>query len=201
MNYDILKSNLLAIGFPSKFFKTKEAAAEYLLDTIKGSTVGIGGSITVKELDIYNKLTKENTVFWHWMPIEGKSTSEMLKLASETEVYISSANAISENGEIVNIDGTCNRVASISFGHKKVYIVIGKNKIMPDLESAISRARNVAAPKNARRLNKKTPCAVGELKCHNCKSKEKICRNLSVLWKAPEASSYEIIIVDEELGY
>jgi len=201
MNFEKIIKNLSALGFPSKSFETKAEAADYLINSINGVSVGIGGSVSVRELDIYDRLCQNNNVFWHWFIPSNKSTEDMLKLASDTDVYISSVNAIAETGEIVNIDGTCNRIASISYGHKKVYLVIGKNKITPDLESAIHRARNVAAPLNARRLGKNTPCAVGELKCYDCRSSDKICRNLSIIWKAPEACEYEIILINEDLGY
>lgn len=201
MNLDSICKNLERLGYKSRAFETKLDAVEYITNSICGKSVGIGGSVTIREMDIFDKLKKNNTVFWHWFASEDKNTSEILKLAAEADVYISSANAIAESGEIVNIDGTCNRIASISYGHEKVYIVVGKNKITPNLDLAISRARNVAAPLNARRLGKKTPCALGELKCHNCKSKDRICRNLSVIWNAPMASEYEIIVINEDLGY
>lgn len=201
MNFDKIRKNLYDIGFTSRVFEKRGDACDYLLKEIKNTSVGIGGSVTVRELDIYERLKQNNTVYWHWYKDESKTTEEMLRLASNTDVYISSVNAIAETGEIVNIDGTCNRIASISYGHKKVYLIIGKNKITKDLDSAISRARNVAAPLNARRLGKNTPCAKGELKCYNCKSSDKICRNLSVIWKAPEACLYDIIFINEDLGY
>ena len=121
--------------------------------------------------------------------------------ACRAEIYISSVNAISENGEIVNIDNTGNRVAAISYGPEKVYLVIGSNKVADTLESAIYRARNVASPMNAKRLNRKTPCAVKGDKCYDCNSPERICRNLSVLWTKPTGAIYEIILINESLGY
>lgn len=198
--FDILTENLNSLGYKTHTFQTKEEAKDFLLAQIKGKTIGIGGSITVKELDVYKELSENNTVFWHW-EVPNEMSNQTLKAARNAEVYISSVNAIAESGEIVNIDGTCNRVASISYGHDKVYLIIGKNKITDDLDSAIYRARNVAAPLNARRLGKNTPCAFGELKCHNCKSPEKICKNLSLLYKKPGACEYEVILINEELGY
>ncbi len=198
--FEKLTENLNSLGYATHVFQTKEEAKVFLLSSIKGKSVGIGGSITVKELDVYKTLCENNTVYWHWEE-DSEKLRETLKSASSADVYISSVNAIAESGEIVNIDGTCNRVASISFGHEKVYLLIGKNKITKDLESAIKRARNVAAPLNARRLGKNTPCAFGEIKCHNCKSPEKICKNLSLLYKKPGATEYEVILIDEELGY
>jgi hypothetical protein len=110
-------------------------------------------------------------------------------------------NALSENGEIVNIDATGNRVASIFYGHDLVYLLIGENKIEPDYDSALYRARNVAAPLNAKRLGKKTPCAVKADKCYNCNSPDRICRALSVLWEKPMAAEIEVLLIHENLGY
>ena len=101
----------------------------------------------------------------------------------------------------VNIDGNCNRVAASMFGPKRVYYVVGINKIAPDFEKALWRARNVAAPKNAQRLGKKTPCAVKADRCYDCKSPERICRGLSVLWRKPTGfEQAEVVLIGEELG-
>lgn len=108
---------------------------------------------------------------------------------------------MAETGEIINIDGNCNRVASIFYGHKKVYLVIGENKLEKDYDSALHRARNIASPLNAKRVGAKTPCAVKGDKCYDCKSPERICRGLSVLWGIPMTGEFEVILVHEELGY
>jgi NAD-dependent dihydropyrimidine dehydrogenase PreA subunit len=121
--------------------------------------------------------------------------------AAQAEIYISSVNGISEQGEIVNIDNTVNRVAAISYGPSKIYLVIGANKVTSDCESALFRARNIAAPLNAKRLNRKTPCAANGDRCYDCKSPERICRNLSVLWEKPVGAEYEIILINEDLGF
>lgn len=114
---------------------------------------------------------------------------------------MSSVNGIAETGEIINIDGNCNRVAGTLFGHEKVYLVAGSNKIEADYEKALYRARNIAAPLNAKRLNRNTPCAVSGDKCYNCKSPERICKGLTVLWQMPSGREYEVILIDEKLGY
>ena len=120
----------------------------------------------------------------------------------DTQVYISSVNGLAETGEIINIDGNGNRVASTLFGHETVYLVVGSNKLAPDYESALWRARNIAAPKNAQRLNRKTPCAVKGDRCYDCSSPDRICRALVVLWGKPNTvKKMEILLVDEALGY
>ena len=133
-------------------------------------------------------------VIWHW---EGGE----LRRAMLADVYLTSVNGLAETGEIVNIDGNCNRVAASMFGPKRVYYVVGINKIAPDFEKALWRARNVAAPKNAQRLGKKTPCAVKADRCYDCKSPERICRGLSVLWRKPTGfEQAEVVLIEEELG-
>ena len=108
---------------------------------------------------------------------------------------------MAETGELVNIDGTCNRIASSVYGHKRVYFVVGVNKIEPDYDRALWRARNVAAPKNAQRLGRKTPCAVKADRCYDCKSPERICRGLSVIWGRPTpVETMEVVLIGEELG-
>jgi NAD-dependent dihydropyrimidine dehydrogenase PreA subunit len=87
------------------------------------------------------------------------------------------------------------------YGHKKVYLVAGSNKLAKDYDSALYRARNVAAPLNAKRLGRKTPCAVNADKCYDCNSPERICHALTVLWQAPTSCEYEVILIDETLGY
>ena len=123
-------------------------------------------------------------------------------MAAAADVYLLSANAIAENtGEILNIDGTGNRVASSLFGHRKVYLVAGRNKVSPDYDSALWRLRNVVAPKNAQRLGRKTPCAAKGDRCYNCDSPERICNGLVVLYKKMRAMDMEVVLIDQELGY
>lgn len=121
--------------------------------------------------------------------------------ANVATIYISSVNGIAESGEIINIDGNGNRVSSLFYGHKKVYLVVGENKIAEDYDSALFRARNIAAPLNAKRIGAKTPCALNADKCYDCKSPERICRGLSVLWGKPMTGEFEIILIHENLGY
>lgn len=195
------KAGLEAVGYNVSVFATASEACDYLNEQIKNTSVAIGGSMSVKEMGLAPILRRSNRVVWHLEPDEGKSSAQLLKDATDTEIYISSVNALAETGEIINIDGTCNRLAGTLFGHKKVFLIVGANKIEPNFEKALWRARNIASPLNARRLHKNTPCAVGELKCHNCKSPERICRSLNVFWTKPNGCEYEIILIDEKLGY
>mgnify|MGYP000514933541 FL=1 len=120
--------------------------------------MAFGGSVTLQEMGLFDALSKENEVIWHW----NEPGAQTLARAREAQIYITSANGVSETGELVNIDGTGNRVAQTLYGPEKVYFVVGKNKIEKDLSSALSRARNVAAPLNAKRLKTDTPVAKRE---------------------------------------
>ena len=194
-NLEKLTANLKNNGFDVVHFATGKEAAEYLNKKLDGKTIGFGGSITVEEIGLVDMLKSHNTLNHHWH-------DGTLADAAKTEVYISSANAIAETGEIINIDGSGNRVSSMSFGHDEYYMIVGSNKIAEDYDKALWRARNIAGPKNAQRLNSNTPCAAKADKCYNCNSPERICKSLSVLWKKPTSfKSFEIILVDEELGY
>lgn len=196
-----LKANLESKGYAVHAFDTKEAAAGYLNAQIDGKTVGFGGSVTLREMNLFEMLSAHNTVYWHDEKPPHLTVAETRTAAARAEIYVSSVNGISEEGEIVNIDNTGNRVAAISYGPSKVYLVIGYNKVAPDYESAMFRARNIAAPLNAKRLNRKTPCAAHADKCYDCNSPERICRNFSVLRSKPTGAEYEIILIGESLGY
>ena len=193
--------NLKKLGYQVTVFDTKEQAADYLCGEIKGTTVGFGGSITLRDMGLYDRLQETNKVAWHMYPAEGQNKDELRMLARNTDVYLTSANGLAETGEIINIDGAGNRVSESIFGHKKVYFVIGKNKLAEDYDKALWRARNIAGPKNAQRLNRKTPCAAKADLCYNCSSPDRICKVLSVFWGAPMGANCEVVLIKEDLGY
>ncbi len=195
MAFETVKKNLEARGFSVSTFSTAAEAAAYLDSAIDGTTVGIGGSMTVQQMGLHEKLAAHNEVHWHWT-----DGPEVRAKAAHADVYITSANGLTENGEVINIDGAGNRVASTLYGHKRVYFIIGRNKLAPTYDEALWRARNIAAPKNAQRLGKKTPCAVKGDRCYDCKSPDRICRGLVVLWGPSMGVETEIVLVDEDLG-
>lgn len=201
MVFEKVKDNLKARGYEVSCFETAQEAAAYLNTVIDGKSVGFGGSLTLDQLGIYNMLSSHNLTYSHWYLEEGESAVEMIKRSQDAQIYLSSANGLAESGEIVNIDGRGNRISSIMFGHEKVYLVIGVNKLAPDYDGALYRARNIAAPQNARRLQRKTPCAVKADRCYDCQSPERICRGLFVLWEKPVGMEMEIVLINEELGY
>lgn len=201
MQLSILQKNLEDLGYSVKRFDTKEQACDYLDAVIDNKTVGIGGSVTVTQMGLLSRLETHNEVRCHVAAKAGENVLDLRLKATRSQVYISSVNGISLRGEIVNIDNTGNRVAATTFGCEDVYFIIGQNKVAETLEKAIDRARNIAAPLNAKRLGFKTPCAVKGDKCYDCNSPQRICRNLSVFWKKPTGCRYEIVLVAEDLGY
>jgi hypothetical protein len=200
MMFDVVEKNLRNRGYGVAVFETVPDAVEYLNAQIDQKTVGFGGSMTLDQMKLYEVLKDHNKVYWHWKP-EEKTGGEVIALANTADIYISSVNGLAETGEIINIDGNCNRVSSILYGHKKVYLIVSKNKLEKNYDSALYRARNVASPLNAKRLGVKTPCAAKGDKCYDCDSPERICRGLSVLWTKPTNGEYEVVLINEELGF
>lgn len=193
-----LTENLERRGYTVHRFATGAEAAAYINASLDGRTIGVGGSMTVKELGLYDSLSKHNEVHWHWTE-EGPAAREA---AIGAQVYLCSANAVSETGEIVNIDGVGNRVSATLYGHREVWMVVGANKIAPDEASALRRARNVASPLNNRRTGKKTPCTASCDQCYDCQSPDRGCAALVVLWRKPAGiQTMHVVLVEEELGY
>lgn len=186
-------------GYNVKVFdKAEDSIEELIKDIDVTDTIGIGGSSTVLDLGIYDILKQRgNEVFWHW---KAENKKDALEKAKDSDVYISSVNAITEDGKIVNMDGTGNRVASMIFGHKQVFLIIGKNKICKDYEAAIERIHTIAAPKNAERLKVNTPCRFTG-KCNDCDSPDRVCKAEVILHKKPNGTKINIYFIDEELGY
>jgi L-lactate utilization protein LutB len=198
VNIENAVKNLKDRGFDVSVFDTKEDARDYLAGKLKGQTIGFGGSVTLKQMGLFETLSKDNTVWNHWV----QEPAEARKNAAAADIYITSANGVAETGEIINIDGAGNRVASMLYGKKEVYIVVGVNKFADNYDRALWRARNIAAPKNAQRLGARTPCAEKADQCYDCSCPGRICRGLVVLWgKMLGVGRTEIIIVKETLGY
>lgn len=197
-DFSAVKKNLEARGFRVSVFDTALAAADYLDAAIDGTSVGFGGSVTLDQMGLYDRLRAHNDVFWHW---KAEDKAEAQHRSMTTDHYIVSVNGLAETGELLNIDGVGNRVSATLFGHKKVWFVVGRNKLAPTYEEALWRARNIAAPQNARRLGRRTPCAIKGDHCYDCKSPERICGALTVLWQKMSGMEMEVVLVDQELGY
>ena len=198
MDFTKVSENLKARGYAVQCFATAQEAADYLNGAIDGVSVAFGGSVTLDQMGLFERLSSHNHAMWHWR--EG-TAEDPRKEGPTADVYVTSVNGMDEDGDLINIDGAGNRVAASLFGHKKVYFVVGRNKLAPTYDEALWRARNIAAPKNAQRLQRKTPCAAKGDKCYDCKSPERICRGLVVLWKPMMGMEAEVVLVDEDLGY
>ena len=178
--------------------------AKELIKTLipSGASVGFGGSMTLSEMGI-KEMVRSLDVDYQDRDNPALSRSELYEVLREAftaDVYITSTNAITFQGELYNVDGTGNRVAAMIFGPKKVIVVCGYNKICKDEEEAKKRICMMAAPMNAERLNKDTPCRkVGE--CCNCNSEQRICDAYVAIKRSHEAGRIHVILVKEEYGY
>jgi hypothetical protein len=194
---------LKAHDFSAIYVKTKAEAVQEILKLITPNTgVGVGGSVTIRELGILEQLkAKGSVVLEHWIPGLSKDRSlEIRRAALTSDLFLSSSNAITLNGELVNIDGIGNRVGAMSFGPKKVILVAGYNKIVGNVDEAIKRVKNEATPLNARRLNVDVPCAkLGW--CVDCNSPNRLCRAVVIHERKPSWTDVLVILVGEELGY
>jgi len=166
-----------------------------------GSSVTWGGTMTVRDLGIPEALKRRGTleVIDRDLATTAEEKQSMYLRAFSTDVYLSSANAISEDGVIVNIDGNGNRVAAITWGPRKVIFVIGLNKVAQTVEAALARARSTASPINAARFDINTPCQMDGV-CHNCNSADSICNYVHFLRNSPKGR-HQVVLVGEDLGY
>ncbi|MBQ4505049.1 MAG: lactate utilization protein [Firmicutes bacterium] len=186
-------------GYVVSYFETKEEAADYLDSKIDGQLVGFGDSETLNSLNLFERLSAHNEVWDPQHRPEGMTFNEVGKKVLVTDIYFTSVNGMTETGELINIDSTGNRIGASFFGHNKVYFVVGTNKIVPTIEDAVWRTRNVAAPQNCARKGYNTPCATTG-KCHDCKSPDRICRALTVHYMKMKHTDMEVVLINEALG-
>ncbi|MCX7828044.1 MAG: lactate utilization protein [Thermanaerothrix sp.] len=178
----------------------QEALAKVLELVPEGASVGIPGSVTIRQIGLPEALDRRgNRVIHHWKEMTPEERKRVLVEEICADVFLSSVNALSQEGLIVNVDGTGNRVAGISFGPGKLILVAGINKITWDLESALKRAKASAAP-NGLRLNSSVPCAKTGT-CVDCQVPDRMCRVVSILERCPAGRDAHVIIVLQELGY
>lgn len=187
-------------GFQVETFETAQEGADYIFAQVQaGETVGIGGSVTIRETGLGERLRDAgHDVFWHWFT---PGDPETLRRALLADVYLASSNAVTSQGQLVNIDGTGNRVAAMIYGPKRVYLLVGRNKLVDGgTPSAIARIKEVACPLNARRLNKQTSCAqTGRCDAANCE--KSMCNATAVMTHPTGGHPITVVLVDEEIGY
>lgn len=191
--------------FVVHYFETGAEAVAYLKHRIQNKCVAIGDSRTLLEIGVHDALSEANKdVTDIQRPRPGESFRDTALRTIGRDVFLTSVNALSQTGEMVNIDGTGNRVAASLFGSQEVFFVLGVNKITPDLASAIYRARNVAAPLNSKKNKKSSlnPCATLDEKCYDCSSPDRICNALTIYYKKMRnMQTMEVIIINEALGF
>ena len=181
------------------YAEDRESALRQALALIpEGSTATMGGGVSVYEIGLVKALKEGSYNFIDRNEIADKRAAMLA--AYDADVFLASANAITEDGVLVNIDGNANRVSAIAFGPKKVVLIVGMNKVCSDVDAAMKRARGVAAPTNAQRFGLSTPCAkTGS--CMNCKSPDTICCQFLVTRFSRHAGRIHVILVNDTLGY
>ena len=177
----------------------REEAKKLALSLIpEGSLVTMGGGQSVWDIGLPQALKEGNYNFLDRNLVEDKRAAMLA--AYDADVFLASANAITEDGVMVNIDGNANRVSALAFGPKKLVLIVGMNKVCPDVDAAMKRARNVAAPINAQRFGLSTPCAkTGS--CMNCKSPDTICCQFLVTRFSRHTGRIHVILVNDNLGF
>lgn len=195
--------NLKSRGFDAAFASSVESAQSIILEMVTGyETFGFGGSVTSRSLGLMEELrVMGKTVYDHWeKDLSAEDVDELRKQQGRCDCFLSSVNAIAVSGEIVNIDGIGNRVAAMVFGPRKVILVAGVNKIARDLDAALARARDVAAPMRAKSLGCDTPCTETGY-CVDCRSPRRICNITTILHQRPLQTDISVVLVNENLGY
>ena len=208
MNENIKKRNeclakIVIKGLDSRnmtgyYAESKEEALKKALELIpEGSTIAMGGCMSAHEIGLIDALKKGN---YNYLDRDKMEPRESLLASYDADVFLTSANAISNDGILVNIDGNSNRVSCIAQGSKKVVCIVGMNKVCDDLDGAMKRARSVAAPINAQRFNIKTPCKETG-KCFDCKSPDTICCQFLITRYSRHAGRIHVILVNDNLGF
>ena len=201
-----VKTALEANNFEVILAEKKEDAykivMEKLIPQLSPKTISWGGSMTFRETGLYQALSNGTDVevfdtFEDKLSAEEKD--QRRRQALHSDLFITGTNAVTESGQLVNLDMIGNRVAALTFGPRWVVVVVGRNKIVPDLEDAMFRIKNYAAPANSMRLDKKTPC-VKTSYCEECKSPDRICNTWTITEKSFPVSRVKVVLINEDLG-
>lgn len=197
---EIMVKNLTSHGFEAYYCEDKESALAKALELIpKGATVGWGGAMSAQQIGLLDAMNEGeyNTIDRDKAP-NMEEREKAMRACLQADYFITGANALSIDGQMVNIDGMGNRVAAIVYGPKYVVVIAGMNKVVDSLEAAVVRARTVAAPANKQRFPLQTPCAVTGV-CGNCKT-EGICNQMLITRNSKPISRIKVILVGEDLG-
>jgi hypothetical protein len=190
-------------GFDARFVLKGEEALAIIGGFIKsGMKVGFGGSMTIKAIGAEGKARALGAeILDHNAPgLSPERKLELMRAQLTCDLFLSSSNAVTLEGDIVNVDGNGNRVAALTFGPKKTVVVVGANKIVRDLDEALARLETNASPMNNKRLERPNPC-VKTGTCEDCRGDTRICRVYQILRRRPLLSDFTVIVVGEPLGY
>ena len=194
--------NIESRNMEAYFVKTKEDALKKALELIpEGSSVSWGGTASAQEIGLQQALHEGNYEVYDREEVKTPEEKDAIaRKALNCDFFIGSANALVENGVMVNIDGNANRVAAFAYGPKNVLLIVGMNKVVKSEEDAMSRARNEAAPINAQRFGLDTPCSKNGM-CYDCKSTDCICCQILITRYSRVPKRIKVILVDENLGF
>lgn len=199
---ELLVKNLRSRHYDAYYCHTKEEALEKALQIIpKGATVGWGGALSAKEIGLLEAVNngQYNAIDRDKAP-NPEARKQAMKQCLLADVFITGANALSMDGQMVNIDGNGNRVAAIVYGPESIVVIAGMNKVMDTLEAAVTRARTIAAPMNMQRFALQTPCQVTGT-CGDCKKEDCICNQILITRNSKPAGRIKVILVGEDLGF
>jgi hypothetical protein len=200
-----LKDALEANNFEVHIAENADAASKKVMELLPltgAKSVSWGGSLTFMQTGLYKELAGYPGMEVLDTFQKGLSAEDMIELrrrAILVDLFITGTNAVTETGKLVNLDMTGNRVAGITFGPRNVIILVGRNKVVPDLEDAMLRVKNFAAPANAMRLDKKTPCVKTSI-CEECRSIDRICNTWTITEKSYPKGRIKIVLINEDLG-
>lgn len=195
-------------GFQTKIVETRDEAKKILLEMIESnSSVGLGGSVTMQQLEVVDELEKKGcTVYWHFnKKLPREEDLEIYKKQQICDYFLTSCNAITKDGKLILVDGSGNRISATIFGPTNVIMVVGKNKIVNNIEDGLNRARNYCAPRLYKLKSSPAPCAINGEYCISCKGKNKQCRIFAIIEGLPKArrdlnNNFIIILVNEIIG-
>ncbi len=197
---ELIKNNIERRGFIFHYIESSEMALD-IINTIinREDTIGFSGSITIEELGIAKYLIERGNTIFHRDYANGISREETYKQSSEADWYMTSSNALTEEGILINTDGRCNRVASTLYGPNNILTIVGTNKIVANTDEGIKRIKEIAAPLNAKRLGVPTPCVKTGV-CMDCNSPYRICRATVIQTNPSFGKVHHILLINSKLG-
>ncbi len=198
-----LEGNNFEVFLALNVEETKTIVMEKIIPSIKPKSVSWGGSMTFTATGLYDILKNDpdlKVIDPYDKSVSSEETIERRRQSLLVDLFLAGTNAVTEAGQLVNLDMVGNRIAGITFGPKNVIVLIGRNKIVPDLESAMFRIKNYAAPVNTMRLGKKTPCAKTSY-CEECKSPDRICNTWTITEKSFPRGRVKVVLINEEFGF